>query len=383
MAIYGILLTIVLTLVILFFGAYCIGFLNKNETFKQVPSTFKDPIGLLTEKEKRDSLYSPIIIRPREINAQQYGGRCTNVLYPKANKLGKGEMGSPNASVEAKFYAQRPLLNPDQYYDMVEQMFETMRTQHKNIPDFINPDLFVYQDEFSEGDTYSNVMKYIMKLINKAKSDTMSMKEYAKVDTWGGEHFAYTDEKLFSFSKFSPAENEQNRARQARKHREPKKLIVNFNLYNTLRNISTDVLASVFFAHGKYYFDDIQITTKRKSNMLPGVNLSAGKTGINLNNSNERAPVPQWIYANTLENITFNNKGFHDPNDKNVYIEGGIPDEYKTFINQKDFKNSYWTKFYNAQNLPGGPLYPETSTSKLNTKVLPDFPKPKSWTVNV
>jgi hypothetical protein len=332
-----------------------------NEHFYNFP----DPIGTLTQSEKNQSLYSPIIIRPREINAQVYKGKCTNPLYPMASKDGKGEMGFPNSKIEASFYAQRPLLNPDQYYKMIEQLFTTMR-KYKQLPKKINESLFIYPDQFSQGDTFSNVMKFIMKLINKSKKETKAMVEYANIDTWGGEQFAFTDQKVFSFARYKQNGTEMEQAREA-KMNEPKRLIVNFNLYNTLRNISTDVLASVFYIDGKYYFQDIHMTTKKDTNFIKGHNLD---NGINLNYSDSRQPVPQWIFANTIENQTFNNKGFHDPNDQNIYIKGGIPDEYKSFINNKDFIYSYWTKYYNAQNLPGGPLLPNTSTSKLNSQIL-------------
>lgn len=396
----GITFVVILCITTIFFVLYVF----KKEQFHDVGALFYDPIATLTPQEKQDSLYSPFIIRPREINAQRFSGRCSNELYPNGyhigftNKVAKGEMGSPNASVEAQFYAQRPLLNPDQYYNMLSQMLKTVNSYH-NVPDFIPKDLFIHQTEFSDGNTFSNVMKYIMKLINKAKTATPSLEEYAKVDTWGGEQFAFTDQKMFSFSRYdemnrenggiSGAQAEQDRAKNARRSGEPRKLVVNFNLYNTLRNISTDVIATVYFAHGKYYFDNIELTTKKETCPWTPVNFGTKSGNINLNNASARAPVPNWIYGNTLENQTFNNKGFHSSNEEeNILIKGGIPEEYRQFIKQDNVKNSYWTKYYNAQDLPGGPLFPETSTSKLNTKILPKLPnrtnsKLVSWTVNV
>ncbi len=392
----GILFIVILCVVTIFFVLY----VCKTEQFHDVDALFYDPIGTLTKREKVDSLYSPFVIRPREINAQRFSGRCTNELYPNGyhigftNKIAKGEMGSPDAYIEARFYAQRPLLNPDQYYNMLSQMLKTVNSYH-NVPDFIPKNLFIHQTEFSDGNTFSDVMKYIMKLINKGKKNTKSLKEYAKVDTWGGEQFAFTDQKMFSFSRYNEmnrenggindsAQAEQDRAKNARRSGEPRKLVVNFNLYNTLRNISTDVIATVYFAHGKYYFDNIELTTKKETCPWTPVNFGTKSGNINLNNADSRAPVPNWIYGNTLENQTFNNKGFHDPNGDNILIKGGIPEEYRQFIKQDNVKNSYWTKYYNAQDLPGGPLFPETSTSKLNTKILPDLKNlSRSWTVNV
>ena len=126
----------------------------------------------LTQQEKKDSLYSPFIIRPLEGVRLDYTRHCTHELYPKSSVHGKGEMGSPNAGVEAKYYAQRPLLNPDAYHKMLELLFNHINEKsQKNLPNFIREiqDLFIYQDQFSQGDTYSNVMKHILKIINQSK----------------------------------------------------------------------------------------------------------------------------------------------------------------------------------------------------------------------
>lgn len=399
---FGIIL-IVLIISILFVTVYGIGEYNCNETFKSIP--LRDETSFyshdkLSKAQKKDSLYSPFVIRPREINALEYSGQCTNELFPhQTSPSGKGEMGSPNAYVEARYYAQRPLLNPDQYYKLIENMLQYIRNSYSNVPNSINKELFIHQDEFSEGNTYSNVMKFIMNIINQAKKKTKSMVEYAKVDTWGGENFAFIDQKVFSFSRYSNdtlsdtagrgdfAEIEQERAKFARTSKEPKKLIVNFNLYNTLRNISTDVLAEVFYLHGKYYFSDIQITSKKETNHIKPVSISMNKTGnINLNNNDlpgNRGPTPQWIYANTMENQTFNSKGFHDPNGENIFIQGGIPEEFKEIV--KADPNAYMTKTYNAQDLPGGPLFAQTNIDNTNSRITPKFPQSAQpqWTVAV
>jgi hypothetical protein len=384
----GIPFIIVLCITSIFF----VLFIYKPEPFHDVSAIFNDPIGKLTKQEKVDSLYSPIIIRPREINSQRFNGKCTNELYPqgiriafkpKGLNIAKGYMGETNAKIGAQFYAQRPLLNPDQYYNMLQLLLDHINTK-SNVPDYIPKELFIHQDQFSQGNTFSNVMKFIMKRINTSKNEVKELKEYASHDTWGGEHFAFTDQKLFSYSRYNTNTEElQENAIQSRKSSEPRKLVVNFNLYNTLRNISTDVIATVYFAHGKYYFDHIEMTTKKETVPWTPVNFGTKSGNINLNNG-ETQHKPDWIYGNTLENQTFNSKGFHDSDEQNnIFIKGGIPDEYTNFIRQSDVKNSYWTKYYNAQNLKGGPLFPETSTSKLNTKIVPNLKKLNTWTVNV
>jgi len=349
----------------------------------------------LTQQEKKDSLYSPFIIRPLEGVRLDYSGHCTHELFPKSSVHGKGEMGSPNAGVEAKYYAQRPLLNPDAYHKMLELLFNHINEKsQKNLPNFIREiqDLFIYQDQFSQGDTYSNVMKHIMKIINQSKKQVKELVEYAKKDTWKGENFAFLEQKVFSFSRYDSSKlSEQERARLANERNEPKKLVVNFDLYNTLRSTATNVNVSVFYFKGRYYIEHIDFSTKKPSTGgLEPYTFSSDKqsggivTNQSKNGYKDRSPVPNWIFGNTIENTLFNSKGFHGSDDENIYIEGGVPDEFKEVL--KNNPNGYLMKFESGQKLSGGPLFPSAHGSTgTNADITPNFPTsnlPK-WTASV
>lgn len=346
----------------------------------------------LTQQEKKDSLYSPFIIRPLEGVTLDYSGQCTHELFPKSSVHGKGEMGSPNAGVEAKYYAQRPLLNPDEYHKMLELLFNHItKKSQKKLPNFIREiqDLFIYQDQFSQGDTYSDVMKHIMKTINQSKKQVKELVEYAKKDTWGGENFGFLDQKVFSFSRYNSSQlSEQDRARLANDRNEPKKLVVNFDLYNTLRSTATNVNVSVFYFKGRYYIEHIDFSTKKTSSGgLEPYSFSSDKQSIVIDQSKngykDRNPTPHWIIANTIENTLFNNKGFHGTDDENIYIEGGVPDEFKEVL--KNNPNGYLLKFNSGQNIGnGGALFPSNG-SKTNADITPNFPTSKlpRWRASV
>lgn len=339
----------------------------------------------LTNREKKDSLYSPFVIRPLESVTLNYSGNCTNELFPKASKSGKGEMGSPNAGVEAKYYAQRPILNPDEYHKMLDLLFNRInKKSQKNLPKFIRQiqELFIYQDQFSQGETYSDVMRHIMNAINQSKKQVKELVEYAKVDTWGGENFGFVDQKVFSFSRYDSSHlSEQDRARLANERNEPKKLVVNFDLYNTLRSTATNVNVSVFYIRGKYYIEHIDFSTKKTSSGgLEPYTFSSDKQsgGIVIDQSKNgykaRNPTPQWIFGNTIENTLFNNKGFHGMDSENIYIKGGVPDEFKEVL--KNNPNGYLLKFNSGQKLGnGGPIFPSRPGSTgANADITPNFP---------
>ena len=154
----------------------------------------------LTPKEKRDSLYSPFVIRPREVASVKYGGNCRNVLFPLATPPhGKGIMSTPNAKVEASYYAQRPLLNPDTYYKMLDNLFRYIKKNYTKNPPNVDKSLFIYSNSFCQRNCFTESMKFVMGIINSAKKQEPSMKAYANVDNWGGEQFAYLEEKVFMF----------------------------------------------------------------------------------------------------------------------------------------------------------------------------------------
>jgi len=235
----------------------------------------------------------------------------------------------------------RPLLTSHGYEAMLETLFEHITDPS---PSSIDQNELVHQNEFCNGECYTQVMKFIMHKINNAKESLEIFKQYAKADTWGGEQFAFVNEQVFMYTKNPQTGTEQDQAKKARYNNinGPKKYIVTFTLYNTLRTTSTDIVAIIIEDKRQYYLDYINFATKKPSNWVQGQHIStkAGSSpGINLNNNN--LPPEQneisWIYGNNIENTTFNLKGFHDPDEsKNILIPGGVPEEFKNVLEQCD-----------------------------------------------
>ena len=55
------------------------------------------------------------------------------------------------------------------------------------------------QQMFSSDDDYSDIMKFVMKKINEGQNTLKPFIDYSKIDTWGGEQFAFLNEKLYAF----------------------------------------------------------------------------------------------------------------------------------------------------------------------------------------
>jgi len=318
---------------------------------------------VLSTKIKAGSLYSPIICRPKEHYGLNYSGRCTNELYPnRTSPYGKGEMASPcKPSIEADYYAQRPILNANVYENMLETLLNFIK---EKIPKkFIEREggfleNIKYPVEFCPDDCYTKVMKYIMKKINNGKDELQIFKNYAKNDTWGGEQFAFWNEKVYIFTKYSENNlSQQERAEIARYNKtkgEPRKYIVSFTLHNTLRSSSIDIIATVYELENKMYLTNINFATKKNLGGPDGYNIDNTKGGIDNNNNSLPVPeTPQWIFGNTVENKTFNVHGFHDPEPKNnITIPGGYPEEFENYLNNHE--QAYLLKGGSAQRLKGG-----------------------------
>ena len=341
-----------------------------------------------TKMEKLNSLYTPIICRPPEHSGLTYSGNCTNELYPKSTSpMGKGEMTAPcKPEVEAKYYAMRPLLTPGNYDKMLENLFSAIIEE---IPEDVPQKNLIYQTQFCNKDCYNNVMKYIMKKINYAKKNLPIFKEYAKSDTWGGEQFAFLNEKVFVYSNQKTSElSQQDQAKMARYGKNPghKKYVVTFTLHNTLRSSSSDVVAILYQKDNKFFMKYINFANKKPTNIIQGQNIgSPGKgPGINLNNENipGRDSGPNWIYGNTIQNNLFNLKGFYDSEnpENNILIPGGVPEEFTEVLQKCD--QSALLNPGTAQRLPGGTR--TDNANEINAPVYPLFPSSEiKWDVNV
>lgn len=342
-------------------GLYCPTEKFKNTENSYTPSKFYTYPP--SKWEKINSLYSPIICRPPEHYSRTYSGQCRDILYPKSTTpFGKGEMAAPcKPEIEAKYYAMRPLLTPETYNTMLQEIFNKI-SQNISLEE-----KEWYPNEFCNKNCYSNVMKYIMAQINKASKNVFA--QYSKNDTWGGEQFAFLNEQVFTFTTTKPPASEQEQAHQARYglDKGPKKFIVAFTLHNTLRSTSTDCIATVYQIEGNNVLSNIEFSTKKASNWLA--------TKMNLSFQEK----PSWIYGNNIENETFNLKGFHDPDpSKNITIPGGVPQEFKEVLQKCDQAYLLDPSGNQGPRFKGAPF----GTNNIN-KTAPIRTQNELWEVNV
>jgi hypothetical protein len=377
---------IILVFVIISLVIFC-GVKQNKEPYKNINTKAKFYTYPPTKFEKIGSLYSPIIVRPADAMEEVYTGNCTNELYPKAaSPFGKGEMVAPcDPTIEANYYAMRPILQPEVYNKMIAKLFKAIT---QKVPPSIPIDSLKFTDEFCNGECFTDVMKFIMGRINKAKNTLKVFKEYAKNDTWGGEQFAFLNQKVFSFSNHDNSSlTEQERAKLARygKLPGPKKFVVTFTLHNTLRSSSIDVIAIVYSQNDKYYLDYIDFATRKPTNELRGTQINKKNGNIILENVTKGDNGPIWIYGNTIQNNLFNLKGFYDSEhpENNILVPGGVPEEFKQVLDKCD--RSYLLEPANTQaRFQGGPLIPNNLATQTNTDVFPRFPDTNErWKIKV
>jgi hypothetical protein len=349
-------------------------------------------------REKAESLYTPIICRPPERYGKRYSGRCTNELYPKnSSPYGKGEFVGPcNPEILAKYYAQRPLISPDAYYNKLQELFNACIDK---VPKDIPINNINYPIAFCNENTEPKLMKFIKDKLAKAKNELPSWRAYAKNDTWGGEQLAFWNEKITAFSTNDTSEFSEERLVNLAKRNQIsgiKRYIVTFTIQNTLRSASTDVIAVVFERANKLYLGTLEFATINKSlfsdpdpNVPHAYDLESKKPGgINLNNANLNPSnnVPSWIYGNTLENKIFNSQGFYDAvhPERNIVIPGGVPEQFAEVLKNHD--QGYLQPPYDAfsfNRVQGGPLHPNKLNTVTNSDVYPSLTDKKSWKVFV
>ena len=170
--------------------------------------------------------------------------------------------------------------------------------------------------------------------------------------------------------------SEQNQARLAKhsKINGPFKYVVTFTLYNTLRSSSIDVIAIVIESNKKLYLKYINFATRDPTNYVEGVNVSTG-----IDSSQAQSAKPVWIYGNTIENRTFNVRGFHDADEsKNILITGGVPNEFKDVLEKCDQGYLLNPDSMDGPRFKGG--YGNNDATMTAPVHLPDN---KSWNVHV
>lgn len=369
----------------------CYGLLQQKEQFQSPYNKgydFQPNLGLngdITPIEKSNSLYSHIIYRPKDIYAHSYGGNCTNELYPKrSSPYGKGEIAGPCCpDIGGKYYGMRPILTYEMIQDMVMELYKHITDR---VPSQVDKKSLRFQNQFSDGDSFTEVMRYILGRINHTQAQLPIFKQYAKADTWGGDQFAYLNEQIFMLTATDPSKySEQEQARMARKNNNNDvKYVVTFTLYMPLRSMSLDTKAVVIKHKNKYYIESIEFISQNVSqnesqNVPQGVSLD---TDISQPEGVGQSSTPDWIYGNTLENKTFNLKGFHDPDESNnILIPGGVPEEFGEVLDKCDQGYLLNPAGSTGPRMKGG--Y-QMDSNKFTAPVFPNFPnKDTQWNVRV
>lgn len=295
-------------------------------------------------------LYSNIISRPKQKNIRKYSGNCTNELYPqKTSRFGGGEMTIPcDPSVESEHYGMRPILNSNNYHEIIEHLFDYMSEKIS-----YDDSKLKYKEEFSNENEYTHVMKFLMDRIYSTMEILPVFSEYAKNDTWKGEHFVFLNEQIFIFSENDTSNmSQQQRALLARVEntKNDKKIIVKFTLYNTKRSISSDVISELLLIDNKLKIKSIDFASKKQENWVEAFQ-QGKKNGINIDCINKDEP--SWIFGNTIENESFNCKGFKSENESENYtIKGGVPEELIPML--QNCQNTNLLPCNTFQTLDGG-----------------------------
>lgn len=284
---------------------------------------------------------SPFVTRPRT-NLMRY--QSPDGLYsPRFSMFGRGEFGTIQCpESDAQNYAMRPILDYNVYMRMMNQLFNIISD---NIP-FEVPDKDPEVNADVPDKLAKKVKDFIKAKLDKGKDTIPDFKKYARADTWHGEQFVLTNERLFVYN-----------------FPEFQKVVASFTLQNPLRSMSTDIFAIVLLKDKKMYLQVIGTSTKlsQETDFYPGMNVPNKVGNVEYLSSREESAEPQWIYANTINNQTFNLVGMHEADESNnILIPGGIPDEYKNIIERCD--QGYIMDNYNSSQ---GPRFGGTSSNSI------------------
>lgn len=207
-----------------------------------------------------------------------------------------------NEEVAIKYHAMRPIVSPDTYESWLVAMFGKLRSPKVPVvSDNLAPNMFCG----SQGD----VMRWLMGRVGAVVHELPQMQRNG---SWKFEQFYETDTQFYSFL-------DQDNGYAVYK--------IIFNLYNTLRSISTLVNCVIVNDGKELLVQSIGFVNDPKGQVYDGYEFGSPKYGVGtmpgLHNDEFG-----WNYGNTLETQKFNEVGFFDPL-RNVSIEGGIPDSLR------------------------------------------------------
>ena len=207
-----------------------------------------------------------------------------------------------NEDVAIKYHAMRPIVAPDTYEDWLVAMFNKLRTFGLSEPSSnLSPNMFCG----SQGD----VMRWLMDRVDKVVHELPQMQRNG---SWKFEQFYATDVQFYSFL-------DQDSQYAVYK--------IIFNLYNTLRSVSTLVNCVVINNGKDLGVLSIGFVSDPKGQVYESYAIGSPKYGVGAETGLHNDGFG-WNYGNTLEVQKFNEVGFFDPL-RNVSIEGGIPDSLR------------------------------------------------------
>lgn len=223
----------------------------------------------------------------------------------------KGHQQWCNEDVAIGYYAMRPIVSPDTYQEWLVTLFRALETPNPEIDTLLSgelsPNMFCGSQE--------DVMRWLMGRIDQI---VHQLPQFQKNGSWKYEQFYNTDVQFYSF-----ATQESDRPIAIYK--------IVFNLYNTLRSISTLVTCTIVNNGENLYVHQMGfVSDTNKHTPYEGFNIGTPKYGVGVD-SGLRDIGFGWDYGNTLESQKFNEVGFFDPL-RNVTIEGGIPDSLRSKI---------------------------------------------------
>lgn len=303
----------------------------------QKPSQLdNDSIYLTSDLGTGVQFFQPSIIRPLD-----------SVTVPK-NDCNFPEYGSSkfqqwcSENNASKYFAMRPLVQPDEYNGWLRQLFAKIST-NPQASSMVNS--AKWSSVFCENSKQA-IMKSIMTTIAIAVSKMPAMHHNG---SWVVEQFHYTDADMYE-----TIDAQGN-----------KLYTILFNLYNPLRSVGTQVEARVRMVNDTsvsvLYMSFVNTLDWKsdgtKIDGIEGFNFST-QSGQNpqitvsesIGQNGSLVPTPvEWSYGNTLLKNEFNKYGFYqDPNSKlydpynlsgsnaegNVRIEAEVPENLKKSIKQ-------------------------------------------------
>jgi hypothetical protein len=238
---------------------------------------------------------------------------------------------SPEVAIN--YYGMRPILEPNQYNNLLRKLFSkivennTNSTIQRNITlSGSNKWSSVFCDDSSD-----NLMEWVLSEVQKA---VLMIPEMKKNGPYQYEEFHYTDPQFFEFI--------TSDGKMFYK--------IVFNLYNALRSVSSLVETSIevrdnkkfVIVHMSFVNDKELASDSTDTHGIQGYNV--GLAGSNKQIDIDVGPSPtliDWNYGNTLLKQEFNSHGFFDPTN-NIKVTADMSENLRNKVRSFEKQsNSY------------------------------------------